>query len=169
MSSPTYFSGASGVNALVMPDGVRVAAQPNPANPPDGQGISGDGCGDNCGPVSNALDQTCKVYRPFDSAYTTPLHTGVACHLTPDFFRGGDSLSNFSWTHYLDVAAGADIIDAATRTSGTNQLNYADGDGIQITQDSIAVGFVVVFSARENANGFRRIYLMRDTSGANCA
>src|SRR4051812_38922821 len=93
-------------------------------------------------PIS-VLISTCDVYRPFGAG--SPTTTGLACRLVGDFRNGRLAGSTREWTHYMDLAADADVRDACTRTAGSSTLTYADGDEIRMTIGSSTPRFVVVW------------------------
>lgn len=112
------------------------------------------------------LTTTCSIFRPFGNS--TPLETDVACRLIPDVPCGrGSGLSGaLAWTHYMDCQPDTDVIDQLTRSIGSNALNYADGDEVQIPSSSPEGSFVVVMVTRVNAGSaeeFTRVFMMRST------
>lgn len=105
---------------------------------------------------------TCDIYRPFGAA--TPTTSGVACRLTPDIQEGAGRSGGLTWTHVLDLPAGTDIRDGCTRTEGSPDVVYADGDEVRVPGGSGTTRYVVVWVETHNRGGpnpFRRAYLAR--------
>lgn len=110
---------------------------------------------------TNFFTTTCDVYRPFGAG--SPTTSGLACRLTPDV-AGGDRGGGLSWTHYLDLPAGADVRDGCTRTEGAPGVVYADGDEVRVPGGSGTTRYAVVWVETHNRGGpnpFRRAYLAR--------
>lgn len=69
------------------------------------------------------------------------------------------------WTHFIDLPIEVDIRDGITRTTGSNTLNWADGDEVRIPDASgtkYVVVFVVTMNFGRNNDEYKRAYLLRD-------
>ena len=112
------------------------------------------------------LTTTFDLYRPFGSP--TPVATGIACRLVPDFAYGrgtGPASGTLIFSHYMDVDDSVDIRDGCTRTAGVDAASYADGDQVFIP-DSSGSSYVVVWvevRGRGTTGQFKRAYLLRDS------
>jgi hypothetical protein len=111
------------------------------------------------------LQSACDVYRPFGAG--SPTHTGIACRLVGDFPRGRMAAGVPEWTHYVEMAIDADVLDGCTRSTGASTLTYADGDELRIAVGSSTPRFVVVWVEVVDAGTpreFKRAYLLRHTA-----
>jgi hypothetical protein len=107
------------------------------------------------------LPTTCDIYRPFGDA--APTTSNVPCRLTGDFARGRWAAVGPGWTHYLELAAGVDVRDGCTRTAGSPDPTYADGDELRVPSGG-GTRFVVVWVETVDAGTpreFKRAYLTR--------
>lgn len=112
----------------------------------------------------NLMPLTCDIYRPFGAA--APIYTNVPCRLAADFVRGGRAAS-LRWTHVLYFAPGMDVRDGCTRSAGSNNLSYADGDEVRVAGSGGPVRFVVIWvddGDPGTPHAFRRAYVMRHPS-----
>ena len=108
---------------------------------------------------------TFDIYHPYTAGAAT--YTGVSGTLTPDLpcGRGSGLAGELAWSHYLDVASSVDILDAVTRSAGSNSVVYADGDKVVVTGGASGVRtstYVVIFVDYDGSSG-KRAYLLRDT------
>jgi hypothetical protein len=102
---------------------------------------------------------TCDIYRPFGAG--SPTQTGIQCRLVPDMFHGQRlGGGNLGWTHYLELAADADIRDGCSRRDGDSTITFTDGDEIRIGTTRYAVVWVEPHD-RDGMMAFRRAYLLR--------
>ena len=107
------------------------------------------------------LSTTCDIYRPFGDA--APTTANVPCRLAGDFARGRRAVGGPGWTHYLEVDAGVDVRDGCTRTAGSPDPTYADGDEVRVPSGG-GTRFVVVWVEKVDAGTpreFKRAYLTR--------
>jgi hypothetical protein len=104
------------------------------------------------------------LYRPFGSLIPTEID--LPGRIVPAAEAGRRVVSgDVQWTHFLDVDTNIDIRDGCTRTTGENQLTYADGDEIRIADTTAR--YVVVWVETQNEGtpqAFKRAYLMRHTA-----
>ena len=102
---------------------------------------------------------TCDIHRPFGD---DTIATGIECRLVPDFVRG-QTATGVRWTHYLDLPADTDIRDGCTRSEGSPDITFADGDEVRVPSGS-DTRFVVVWVEQHNLGGpmsFCRAFLTR--------
>ena len=111
---------------------------------------------------SELLRTTCDVYRPFGAG--APTYTNVACRLVGDFARGRHAAVGApEWTHYIDLAADADVRDGCTRAGGASTITYADGDELRIPSGA-STRFVVVWVEKVDVGTpreLKRAFLLR--------
>jgi hypothetical protein len=110
------------------------------------------------------LTHSCDIYRPFGDA--TPTTTGVPCRLAPALAAGSGKpmVAALAWTHTLDFQPGVDLRDGCSRTTGSNAIDYADGDEVRISDGAGATRYVVVWVetvGRGTPMQFQRAYLLR--------
>jgi hypothetical protein len=116
---------------------------------------------------SNLLTTTCDIYRPFGAG--SPTSTGVSCRLAANLPRGRGAATGpnyLVWTHYIDLADTADVRDGCSRSPGTDQITYADGDEVRVPSGG-GTRYVVVWVELVNRGAgqqFKRAYLLRDTA-----
>jgi hypothetical protein len=112
------------------------------------------------------LQSTCDVYRPFGAG--SPTHTNLACRLVADFARGRMAAGGVpEWTHIVEMAADADVLDGCTRSTGASTPTYADGDELRIAIGSSTPRFVVVWVETVDLGSpleFKRAYLLRHSA-----
>jgi hypothetical protein len=117
------------------------------------------------GQTNSFFPDLCSIYRPFGAA--SPTTTGVPCRLVPDLARGRAASAaglDLRWTHRLDVGPGVDLRDGCTRTAGSDQVTFADGDEVRVTTAAGTTRYVVVWVEELPAEGgqsLKRAYLLR--------
>src|ERR1043166_9138944 len=104
---------------------------------------------------------TCDIHRPFGDG--SPRFADIPCRLVPDLAAGIRAGGVFSWTHYLDLPADADIQDGCTRDEKSQDLTFNAGDEVRVPAGG-STRYVVVWVEQHNRCGpteFRRAYLLR--------
>jgi hypothetical protein len=110
------------------------------------------------------LTTTADVYRPFGAG--SPTTTGIPCRLTPALaaLTGKLVVGQVGWTHTLDFQPGVDVRDGCSRTTGSDEINFADGDEVRVPGGAGTTRYVVVWVetvGRGTPMQFQRAYLLR--------
>lgn len=110
------------------------------------------------------FNTTCDIYAGWASGMTRS--TGTPCRLVPDLPPGRRRVSSapLTWTHVLLLQPDVAIRDACTRTAGSPEVSYADGDEVRIPSGSTNK-FVTVWVEVVNdglPTKYKRVYLTRD-------
>jgi hypothetical protein len=113
------------------------------------------------------MDSKMDVYRPFGAV--APTLVDVPCNYVPALY-GGEQVdvgpNDLDWDAWVDVKHDVDVRDGISRSLGSNNWNYADGDELRIKNAAgvVMVSYVVVFAFLRwhgKAACHKRCYLRR--------
>ena len=118
-------------------------------------------------PVVPAFSLTCDIRRPFGAVAVASAN--VPCNVVPALYGGEQVTSgpnNIDWDTWIDLPIGTDIRDGLSRSVGSNNFNYTDGDQVDVKNaaGSVAATYVVVYSHIRywgKPYAYKRCYLLR--------